>query len=199
MVKDLIQKAMNGDPKAQVQLSNYYQFGDYVEQDDEQALFWLRKALEQNYPPAFVAYGQGLRLGHMGLEEDEEKGNSFCLKAAELGDPHGQSDVGSTYLHGLHGVEINGDLGFSWISKSARQNHPHAQLILGELYLDIEDVKVVEKDNKLAIHWLTLAQEQYSKLATTDHPVGYEFLKEDAEYNLTKINDLLDLANEECA
>ena len=195
MIEEIIQKAKKGDPEAQLQLSEYYSFGDYVEEDEEQALFWLEKALEKNYPPAFTSYGQATRLGHYGLPEDEERGNSFCLKAAELGDPHGQLDIGSTYLHGSHGVEKDTELGFFWISKSAKQNQPRAQRLLGEIYLGLKDVKVVKKDNKLAIHWLTLAKEQYSELTTTDHSKGYEFLKEDAEWQLKEVNELIDLAN----
>ena len=46
---DLIKKAESGDPEAQFQVGRAYEDGAAIEQNDELAVRWYRKAADQGY------------------------------------------------------------------------------------------------------------------------------------------------------
>ena len=47
MIDNLQQAAKSGDAQAQFELGSMNQFGQAMQQDDEQALYWYKKAAEQ--------------------------------------------------------------------------------------------------------------------------------------------------------
>ena len=70
-----------------------YDNGRGVEQDDEQAVFWYRKAAEQGDATAQCYLGCDVRSGH-GVEQDDEQAVFWYRKAAEQGDANAQYNLG---------------------------------------------------------------------------------------------------------
>ena len=79
-IEDLVVRAKEGDAEAQNELGSLYYAGEDVEQDDTEAVRWIKRAADQGYSPA--QYNLGLLyfrsrggLGYMlvygaGVDED---------------------------------------------------------------------------------------------------------------------------------
>ena len=76
--------AEQGCQDAQFRLGVMYEWGRGLEQDDEQAVFWYRKAVEGNYAITDAQFRLGLMYEHgRGLEQDDEHAVFWYRKAAE--------------------------------------------------------------------------------------------------------------------
>ena len=51
-MQKLKEKAQSGNAIAQYELGSEYLFGDNVEEDDQQAFYWLNKSAQQGVPSA---------------------------------------------------------------------------------------------------------------------------------------------------
>ena len=78
-------RAEQGDPDAQLGLSDYYSDGDCVAEDDAKALMWLRKSAEQGYAEAQDSLGTAYYMGDLGLPDDLVKAFVWTSRALENG------------------------------------------------------------------------------------------------------------------
>ena len=108
-IDDLILLANAGDAAAQHELCNRYFFAHGTEKDDEKALYWCRKAAEQQYPDAMYALGCFYELGQI-INEDKEEALRLFRKAAERGHEASQYSLGHAYYAGS-GVERDAEHG----------------------------------------------------------------------------------------
>ncbi len=143
------------DPEIWTDLGYMYQNGQGLEQDDELAVFWYRKAAEQGY-----ASGQ-FNLGWMydngrGLEQDDELAVYWYRKAAEQGHARGQFNLGLMYQNG-RGIEQDDELAVFWYRKAADQGYARGQGNLGWMY---QNGRGVEQDDEKAVFWYRKAAEQ---------------------------------------
>jgi uncharacterized protein len=148
------------EPEIWRDLGSMYANGKGVEQNDEQALFWYRKAAGQGDRIAQSKLGGMYLLGH-GVELDYKQAFYWALKAAEQGNRESQYLLGCLYHHG-YGVERNIENAVSWYRNVANQNHKEAQFILGWMH---EVGLGVEKDTHEALFW-------YRKLAEENQSAG---------------------------
>jgi TPR repeat protein len=62
-----------------------YQDGEGIDEDPAKAVYWFRKAAEQDYPPAQFSLGEAYEEG-FGIEPDMKRAIFWYNKAAEFGD-----------------------------------------------------------------------------------------------------------------
>ncbi|PMN90427.1 DUF2971 domain-containing protein [Enterovibrio norvegicus] len=154
-MKKLEQLASQGDPDAQYKLGNVYAQGKGVEQSDEQAVYWYKKAAEQGHASAQYNLGVSFKNGE-GVDQCYIKSALWFSKGAEQGETASQCYLGLSYLLG-RGIEQSDELGLTWLNKSAEKGNPQAQLCLGMYYLDN---KVSDSCCETGVMWLTKAAEQ---------------------------------------
>ncbi|MDL2400198.1 tetratricopeptide repeat protein [Rhizobium mayense] len=163
-------QAERGDATAQYGLGRLYFFGLGVQSDFEKAVFWFRKAADQNNPYAERRLGLAYSLGHDNVAPDLEQANIWYqtaitgfIKAAEGGDVMAQYSLGSMYSQGEGMVPDAAKANF-WFQKAmgsfreeAERGTASAQYWLGEMYLGGQGVS---RDEDEAISWLSKAGEQ---------------------------------------
>ena len=126
------------------------------EKNDDLALEYLKKAVDDELPPALLEFGLCCKDGYL-VEKDLEKAYSYFEKALENGEIDAAKCMANMIMNG-ECKEKDLDLAVKLYTLGAiRENDPYCQAKLGELYLL---GKVVEENPKEAFKWLTLAAKQ---------------------------------------
>lgn len=73
-----------GSAAGELSLGFMYLKGEGVEQDFEKALYWIRRAAEQNYFPAAEFLARGYRMGGFGSGVDIEQAQFWEARASAL-------------------------------------------------------------------------------------------------------------------
>lgn len=81
---ELTLSAQTGDAAAQNTLGEMYYYGDEIEQDIEQAVYWFKEAAKQKHPDGMYNLGVCFINGE-GMTASEATGLSFIKQAAKLG------------------------------------------------------------------------------------------------------------------
>jgi TPR repeat protein len=147
--------AESGNRQAQYQLGGLYAQGDWVQQDDEVAAAWWRKAAEQGLAEAQNELGVVLAAGR-GVELDPEQAVEWYRKAAEQGLAVAQANLGTMYWDGT-GVRKSRPQAIQWYRKAADQGFTWAQFFIGEAYFTGVGLPL---DRKQAAQWYRKAAEQ---------------------------------------
>lgn len=139
------------DPSAE---SNYqrgvqYLHGYGVPQDDDEALRWIKKAVDQGHAVAQVTLGFMYQNGRS-VRIDEVEGARWIRKAAGQGNADGQLRLGPGYGIGRGGMPKDEVEAARWIRKAADQGVADAQVHLAQIYLN---GKGVPKDEAEAARW----------------------------------------------
>lgn len=87
---DLTFNAQTGDAEAQNRLGEMYYYGDEIEQDIEQAVYWFKEAAKQKHADAMYNLGLCFINGE-GVERNETTGMGFIRQAAKLGSKEAMS------------------------------------------------------------------------------------------------------------
>ena len=153
--RKLYQKACQGEAEAQFELGYNYFYGRGVEEDEEEAITWYRKAAEQGHADAQYELGD-CYLFAWGVAEDHEEAAKWYRKAAEQGNAQAQKNLGDCYFYG-RGVEEDEEEAITWYRKAAEQGFEQAKNILGRCYYFGWGV---EEDHEEAVRWFRMAAEQ---------------------------------------
>jgi len=153
-LNELIEKAQSGETDAQNQLGYFYYAGQFVEQDYDLAMHWLKKASDKNNMLASYWIATMYRDGK-GVEQNDEQALHYYRLAAELGDDVSQAMVGFLYELG-QGVGQDLDLAYYWYKKAADQNNSTAMRNLALLHKNGKGVDIDLK--KAAEYFLKAAQ-----------------------------------------
>ncbi len=121
-------KAEQGDSKAQFNLAMMYSWGSGVEKDDEKFDYWIKKAAEQEYPPALMS----LAVGFLN-REDPEKFLELATKAAEQGYCEAMRRLGAEYSWG-GSLPEDFEKSKMWYSQGAERECAECQYHLGGFY-----------------------------------------------------------------
>lgn len=153
----------NLDAELWCDLGEMYLSGFGVEKNNEQAVYWFRKAAEQGN-----ANGQR-ELGNMyfdgcGVEQGLEQARGWYYKAAVQGDSKGQYrlglvfDLAKRYEDAVHMYRL-----------AAENGDPLAQKSLREMY---EKGRGIERDHDQAVYWDRKYSEQFRKPAERGNAVA---------------------------
>ena len=127
----LLEKAENGDAKAQFWIGLFCVKGENFKQDYEQALYWFGEAAEQGNVDAQISLGHMYREG-LGTKKDDEKSFYWFKKAAEQGNEKAQLNVGLMFAAGK-GVPEDYEQAEYWLNKSAEQDNEDAKEFLEKI------------------------------------------------------------------
>lgn len=105
-------RAEQGDVLAQRELAVVYAQGQGVPKDDNQALYWCKKAAEQGDAKSQVMMG-GRYVGGLGVPQNDKEAYSWFKKAAEQGEPTGQIMLATMYTLG-RGVAQSDEEAYVW-------------------------------------------------------------------------------------
>ena len=144
--------ALAGDPVAQFSLGAMLYFGG---SDTAQSIEWIRKAAEQQYPPAEFHMGQLYDFG-FGVAQNDRDALAWYRKSAEHGNAAGQRALGEFYQNG-RGVTADAAEAARWYRLGADGNDLRAQYRLGQMYFEGSGVA---RDYASAYVWFTLAADQ---------------------------------------
>ena len=145
-----------------------YYNGKGVEEDNEKAATWYRKAAEQGFATGQFNLGTMYEKG-LGVEKNAKEATSWYRHAAEQGYPDAQSHLGYLYHHGT-GIVNDDKEAVIWYQKAADQEYALAQYNLGVVYYN---GKGVAKNEKEAASWFRKAANQEYAMAQNELGVLY--------------------------
>ncbi|BCO09879.1 hypothetical protein GF1_22550 [Desulfolithobacter dissulfuricans] len=119
--------ADKGDGEAAFALGLRYEYGDGVERDPEEAMYWFSRAGESNVPAAWLYQGMKYLTGN-GVEQDRARAEQYLQKAALHGWPMAQFLLANLYLEENRAMEAA-----IWLELAAENGYPGARAQLEEL------------------------------------------------------------------
>ena len=126
-----MEKANNGDPKAETDIGYMYFYGLGCQQNMEQALIWYHKAAAQGYAEAKDWIEQ------QASKENEFKFGQTKLKA-EQGDLNAECELGNMYFNGIGCTKSLTDAS-KWYGKAAVRGSTEAKKAISEIQAQADD------------------------------------------------------------
>lgn len=147
-LKELEEKANQGDAEAQFKMGDYYQW-DANPRDIATAIKWYERAANNEHRGGQYALGLCYSSGN-GVAESFEKGLELLEKAAEKGYAPAQYFVGEMYYYGDDENDNKGkdyEKALKWHEKSAEQGYAPSQVELAVKLLSIHkhDISLLKK------------------------------------------------------
>ena len=136
-IMDAISKESNSEDQVSVkdadekstdecnELGGEYYWGYGVDQNDEQAVYWYRKAAVQGHALGQFNLGDMYRKGY-GVEQDYEQAVYWYRKAAVQCNEYSQYELGNMYETG-RGVEKDYEQAQYWYRKAAEQRDEYSE------------------------------------------------------------------------
>lgn len=124
--------AKEGDPASQFILGLIYGYGQSVEQNFVLSAYWLDKAVELRYAPAYYYLGQLYMEGN-GVELDYNKAFSLFSAGAQTGSADSMYALSQMYGNGF-GTPLNQKLYIKWLERAAAAKNKQALFELAMLY-----------------------------------------------------------------
>ena len=145
---DYIDSARKGDASAQFEAGYCYYYGLGTSVDYAEAVYWYRKAADQNHRVALNNLGFCYELGK-GVSKNNYEALRYYRKSADLGNSIAQCNLGLCYEFG-RGVTKDVYEAVKWYRKSAENGNVRGQYRLGRCY---ENAIGVSKDDSEAMKW----------------------------------------------
>lgn len=156
------EKAVKGDPLAQLRLGNIYYYDGIsmidVPQNYIEAARWYEKSAEQGEPQAQINIANLYFFG-IGVEQNYKKAAYWNQQAAEKNDEIALCNLANAYALG-RGLDKDESKAAELYRKSANLDYPNAQIELGKCYLE---GKGVEQNFFYAYEWLQKACDNGAK------------------------------------
>ena len=144
VVKDLEERVESGDALVKYQLSLMYLVGIGVDQDDEQAFYWMREAARQGDALAQNTLSLMYLVG-IGVDQDDEQAFYWMEESAKQGYAHSQYELADMYFWGIEWKQ-DYEQAFYWMEESAKQGYALARYRLADMYS--EGIGVDPDENK---------------------------------------------------
>jgi TPR repeat protein len=116
--------AESGDAEAQYSLAMMFDFGDNVPRDGEKAVYWLRKAAEQDLAAACYSLGVKYEFGST-VRQSSTQAAYWYRRAAFRDLPMAQFHLGLLYLPGS-GLPPDPIQAYAWLTLAADHEYPEA-------------------------------------------------------------------------
>ncbi len=162
-IKSLKADAESGDFSAQMNLAELYLEGDGTEKYIEKALYWFKKAAENEYGnPEEALYRIGIVYSsdYLGCYSVDEA-ISWFKKAIEHGNPEGYTAIGVIYANPSYECHSDEEA-FKWFTKGAEEGSSTALVNLGDMY---EKGEGVEQSREKALEYYEQAAKMGDPLA----------------------------------
>ena len=170
LIAEVRRRAEQGNADMQFNLGLIYDKGEYLAENDAEAVKWYRLAAAQGNADAQFNLGTKFTYGEGVPKNTAEAGRWFRF-AADQGDAYAQSFLGSMYDDG-EGVPENDAEAVKWFRLAADQGVADAQYHLGLMYAKGEGVA---ENGAEAMKWYRLAADQ--GFADAQSNLGYMYGK----------------------
>lgn len=127
--------ANSGNSLAQYRLGVLYYNGQGVPEDEQQAIYWWKKAAAQGYTEAMFQLGSAYLFGAQTAKlvpDPDREAAMWYFQAASAGHAEAQYHLGLLFLAGK-GVVDNRQEAARWMRKAAAQGHPEAKKALAAI------------------------------------------------------------------
>lgn len=181
----LLEKAKEGDAKAQFRMGIAYMDGIGVKPNLRKSAKWFTASAAQDYGPAQYRLAQCLTYG-IGVGTNLRAAAICYRKAAEKGIADAQYYYGLLLLYGI-GIEQNESSALRWIKAAEEQDYLEATFRLGMHYFN----KLVALDDSLGSKLLDSARYYLIKAADRGHEQAATLLVRTNELQYLYENDLL--------
>lgn len=151
----LISRAEHGDGEAEYRLGLRFLEGDELPQDYSKALYWLRKACENNNENALNEIGN-CYYHAIGVEQDVRKAVYYYEKSSNMGCLEATNNLAYCYQHGV-GVLSDVKKAAELYLLAANRGNADAQFNTAFCY---EKGIGIEKNGSIAIEWLIKSANQ---------------------------------------
>ena len=131
-VQITVRTAKEGDAMSQYNLGVMFAQGKFMEQNDNKAVYWWRKAAAQGHSMAQNNLAIMYMQGKGGLERSDEEAAKLFRQSAEQGNKEAQHNLAVMLTKG-QGVEKNMDEAVEWFRKASAQGHPGSKDALKQL------------------------------------------------------------------
>jgi serine/threonine-protein kinase len=158
--------ADGGNRDAQMVLGYLFETGNGVKANDEESVYWYRKAAEQGNIQAEYNLGLAYEFGR-GVTKNNYEAIRWYKQAAEQGHANAQNRLGIMYSLG-RGIDQNYSQAVGWYRKAADQKFPNAQKNLGDMFALGHGVL---QDDREAMFWYREAAAQ--KYADAEFNLGW--------------------------
>lgn len=176
-LKNIIERAQEGDAKSQLTLGITYKEGITGIVDRDKAFYWFNLAAEQNNSDAQFYLGVLYHNGDNETPPDYAKAINWYEKAANQGQLQAQVNCANIYQFGPEAFR-NIDKATFWLTKAAEQNDPIAHANLGIIAADNKDFKRAAYHLKFAAEkGDRIGQYNYSTLFFSDDRVKKDIPK----------------------
>jgi TPR repeat protein len=120
LAKMVLESARDGDAEAQCRVGEWYLLGlEGFSKDDKEAIYWLRKAADQEEPDAQFCLGQCYNDGS-GVRLDREEAYKWFARAAENGSCEAQQMLGlSPFASNIES--------YKWLTLSSESENEHTR------------------------------------------------------------------------
>ena len=152
---ELLQKAKSGDADAMYDIGACYLDGLGVDQNDQDALYWIKQSANVGQPDALALLGDCYLYG-WGVEQDYERAFSFLDNAIEKGNARAMNSAGECFYYGW-GVEQNYEEAASCYTIAAENGDINGMVNIGICY---DNGEGVEQDFEKACYWYNKAIEE---------------------------------------
>ncbi len=120
--RELIEKASSGDAESMFQLAMCYRKGQSVNADQNECVFWLKKAVEKNHTQAQYYLASYYENGEGGLSVDSVQAYELYTLAAKKKDIYSMSELGGNYL-AFKGVANAKEECINWLKEISEGNY----------------------------------------------------------------------------
>lgn len=120
------------DPFGMNWLGKLYENGEGLPQDDEKALFWVKKSAEAGYVPSIFLMGDYYLEGRV-VQQDYQQAMAWYQKGAKLNDSGSLTSLGYMYETGL-GTAPDLEKAISYYQQAVQLEEPTAMSNLARLY-----------------------------------------------------------------
>lgn len=119
-LQEVVLEAEQGSPVAQFYLSIMYRHEGLSDNQNPEpkTIYWLKKAVAQNYPKAISNLASLHEYGLCGVTKNFAKALELYQQAATLEDPSAQSKLGELYLYGTGGMAQNDEKAIEYFKKA---------------------------------------------------------------------------------
>lgn len=147
-IERLVERASEGDAKAQISLGMSFRDGRGVAKDEKKAVEWYRKAADQGNADAMDHLGF-MHLKGRGVVEDRDVAVGYFKSSAAKGHAQAMFNLGECYFSGL-GVEQNYQRAIEQWEMGAKKKHAGSMWRLAMIFASGESVpKDLERAKEL--------------------------------------------------
>ena len=144
--------ANRGNSDNQWQLGYYFQTGEYVAVNDEEAVRWYKKAADQGHAVAYCSLGDCYASG-LGVDKDIQIAISLYKKSIAKGETISCSRLGDLYYYGEE-VPKNLNTAIYYYELGAKEKDSYSMYSLGYMYYSGEGIS---KNQNEGLRWIKMA------------------------------------------